>query len=210
LHQLGVVFPAVQLGAPAFHPQMLLTLWLYGYLRKVRSCRKLEEACYHDLGFIWLAGTLHPDHNTLARFLQKHQAMFKRLFRDLVRTAVALELVGLVLHALDGTKIPGAVSKRGAWHRADLAQALATLEAHIAHLVAETLRTAETDAPGGDSRAAGPLGRRRDRPSAAQGAGGAPDEVRGRAHALWRQLPGGARCAERAHRGRRRGDRRGR
>ena len=55
-------------GAPTYHPRALLSVWLYGFMTDVRSCRKLETACLEQLPFLWLTGWQHPDHNTLWRF----------------------------------------------------------------------------------------------------------------------------------------------
>ena len=62
------------LGAPAYDPQVLLNIWLYGYMTGVRSCRKLEAACRDQIPFLWLTGWQHPDHNTLWRFYQAHRS----------------------------------------------------------------------------------------------------------------------------------------
>lgn len=140
LPELGIPIPQPRQGQVPYHPAVLLSLWLYGYLCKIRTSRTVEEACYHHLGFIWLAGNHHPDHNTLARFFKEHRPLFTQLFKTLVQTAHRLDLVGLVLHALDGTKIPGACGKSGALHRADLEHALKTLDARIEAMLAETLQ----------------------------------------------------------------------
>lgn len=133
--------PVVQVtGRPAYAAEMLLAIWLYAYLERLRSSRPVERACYNHLGFIWLTGHHHPDHNTLANFLRDHRPAFKALFTQLVRVASRLELVGLLVHALDGTKIAALCSKRGAWHRDTLEQSLAVLEETIDALLAQTLQ----------------------------------------------------------------------
>ena len=55
-------------GGPAFAPELLVTVWLYGYFRKVRSLRALELACQEEMGFLWLTGNTRPDHNALWRY----------------------------------------------------------------------------------------------------------------------------------------------
>ena len=57
-------------GAPAYNPVLLLSVWLYGFMTKVRSSRRLEAACREQLAFIWLTGNQKPDHNTLWRFYE--------------------------------------------------------------------------------------------------------------------------------------------
>ena len=66
------------MGAPAYHPRALLSVWLYGFMTGVRSCRKLEAACRDQIPYLWLTGWQHPDHNTLWRFYKGHrQAMWE-------------------------------------------------------------------------------------------------------------------------------------
>ena len=147
LPELGIPIPPPGPGQTPYDPVLLLGLWLYGYLRRVRTSRKIEEACRQDLGFIWLAGNHHPDHNTLARFFHDHRLAFKRLFKLLVKTAHQLQLVGLVVHALDGTKIASACGTPGALHRDDLTHKLATLDARIEAMLAETAQADAQPAP---------------------------------------------------------------
>ena len=78
------------LGAPAYHPRALLSVWLYGFMTSVRSCRKLE-ACRDQIPYLWLTGWQHPDHNTLWRFYRRHRQNMRELFRRTVRTAVAMD-----------------------------------------------------------------------------------------------------------------------
>ena len=91
---LGVEIEGEVLGAPAYHPRALLSVWLYGFMTGVRSCRKLEAACRDQIPYLWLTGWQHPDHNTLWRFYKGHRQAMRKLFERTVRTAVALELVG--------------------------------------------------------------------------------------------------------------------
>lgn len=93
------------MGAPAYHPRALLSVWLYGFMTGVRSCRKLETACREQLPYLWLTGWQHPDHNTLWRFYSGHRQGMRSLFKRTVRTALAVGLVDLAVQAVDGTKI---------------------------------------------------------------------------------------------------------
>ena len=103
--ELGVQPDGEVLGAPAYHPRALLSVWLYGFMTNVRSCRKLEAACRDQISYLWLTGWQHPDHNTLWRFYQRQRQSMRELFRRTVRTAVAMELVDLAVQAVDGTKV---------------------------------------------------------------------------------------------------------
>jgi transposase len=93
------------LGAPAYHPRALLTVWLYGFMTGIRSCRKLEAACRDQVPYLWLTGWQRPDHNTLWRFYKSHRQAMRKLLKHTVFTAVELGLVDLAIQALDGTRI---------------------------------------------------------------------------------------------------------
>ena len=67
--EMGVCLDGDPLGAPAYHPRALLSVWVYGFMTGVRSTRKLEAACRDQIPYLWLTGWQHPDHNTLWRFL---------------------------------------------------------------------------------------------------------------------------------------------
>ncbi len=93
------------LVAPAYHPRVLLNVWLYGFMTGIRSSRKLEVACREQIPFLWLTGCQHPDHNTLWRFYQTHRQSMRRLLKCTVRVAVEVGLLDLAVQAVDGTKV---------------------------------------------------------------------------------------------------------
>jgi transposase len=119
-------------GGVAYDPALLLSAWLLGYVEKVRSTRGLEAACREQMGFVWLTGNHRPDHNALWRFWQAHRQQLQGLFRQSVKLAVEMDLVGLAVQALDGTKIAAASSGRGVFDRAHLEQRLERLDQALA------------------------------------------------------------------------------
>ncbi len=129
-------------GAPAYHPEMLLSVWLAGFMSNVRSVRALEAACRDQLPFRWLTGNQLPDHNTLWRFYDGHRSHLPQLFQLTVKTAWKAGLVDLALMAVDGTKVAGNVARAGMQD----AEALAALEGQAAARSAEL--TAQLDAEG--------------------------------------------------------------
>lgn len=118
-------------GGVAYEPALLLQAWLYGYFRKIRSTRAIEASCQEDMGFVWLTGNHRPDHNALWRFWSVHRPQIKRLFKQSVRVAVDLELVGMAVQAVDGTKIMAACRGRGGFDREQLEKLLAQLEEQV-------------------------------------------------------------------------------
>ncbi len=77
--ELGVEPDVEALGAPAYHLRALLSVWLYGFMTNVRSCRELEGACRDQIPYLWLTGWQHPDHNTLWRFYRRHRHSMRDL-----------------------------------------------------------------------------------------------------------------------------------
>lgn len=124
-------------GRPHYAFDLLLKVWLYGYLYNIRSSRKLERACRQMIPLVWLAGMYEPDHNTLWRFWTRYRSALKKVFVSSVRVALEANLVGMVLQAVDGTKIVTAASQSTAWHRADLQKILAAVDERIEKLEQE-------------------------------------------------------------------------
>jgi transposase len=109
--KLGIGLEGEPLGAPAYHPRVLLGVWLYGFMTSVRSSRKLETACRDQMPYLWLTGWQHPDHNTLWRFYKEHRIEMRHLFKLTVRTAVKMDLVDMAVQAVDGTKLQANAAK---------------------------------------------------------------------------------------------------
>jgi len=135
------------LGAPAYHPRALLSVWLYGFMTGIRSSRKLEAACRDQVPFLWLTGWQHPDHNTLWRFYQAHRQPMRRLLKYTVATAVKLGLVDLAVQAVDGTKIPANAARDRIYDVAGLKQLLERTEAAIAEMEAQNEAGEDTPPP---------------------------------------------------------------
>jgi transposase len=145
LAELGMEQEVADEGRPPYAADLLLKVWLFGYMERIRSTRGLEKACLDRMPFLWLTGNLHPDHNTLWRFFKLHRKGLPSLFKKLVRTAAAADLVGFVLHALDGTKLTAASSTDEAHHRKSLEEKLKRLDEFIAAYMQEVRRSAQQE-----------------------------------------------------------------
>jgi len=106
LQELRIRAVPAAIGAPAYNPHLLLSCWLYGFMSRVRSSRKLEQACRENIPFMWLTGMQQPDHVTLWRFYKKNRRGMKELFKYTVRLSVEVGLVSFALQAIDGSKVP--------------------------------------------------------------------------------------------------------
>ena len=135
--EMGVSFEGEALGAPAYHPRALLSVWFYGFMTGVRSSRKLEAACRDQVPYLWLTGWQHPDHNTLWRFYQAHRGAMRTLMKCSVGTAVEMGLVDLAVQAVDGTKVQGNASRNRTYDARGLQKLLDRAESAIAELEAQ-------------------------------------------------------------------------
>jgi transposase len=130
-------------GCPNYAADLLLKVWLQGYLGRIRSTRELERACRKHLSLLWLTGRHAPDHNTLWGFWRENRAALRRVFRAAVKAAAEQGLVGMICHAVDGTKIRAVVSRRTVEHRQELERALEQVEASIAEMEAAVEKAEE-------------------------------------------------------------------
>jgi len=111
LEQLGFA-PIASQGRPPYDPADLLKLFIYGYMNRMRSSRKLELECNRNIELIWLLGNLKPDHNTISRFRKNNPKAIKRVFRATVNIAQNHNLIGATLIAGDSTKLRAQNSKK--------------------------------------------------------------------------------------------------
>lgn len=135
--ELGIGLDGEALGAPAYHPRALLSVWLYGFMTGTRSSRKLEGACRDQMPYLWLTGWQHPDHNTLWRFYREHRDTMRHLFKRTVHTAVKVGLVDMAVQAVDGTKIAGNAAKDRTYDKEGLKRLLERTEKAIQELEKE-------------------------------------------------------------------------
>jgi len=137
-------------GRPQYAPSLLLKIWVYAYVLRFRSSRRVEWACNNVLPMRWLCGGLFPDHNTLSRFWHRHREQIGEFFRATTSLALDLEMIGMVLHGVDGTKLQASGSTTHAMSREQAEALLKRTEKVIAELEAAIAK--ESDEPGDDAR----------------------------------------------------------
>jgi transposase len=105
LSALGFSISENSTGRPPFRPQLLLKIYIYSYLNKIRTSRRIEKELTRNLELIWLAQSLTPDFHTIAGFRSENHAALRKLFREFLSLCVKLELVSLETVGIDGTKL---------------------------------------------------------------------------------------------------------
>jgi transposase/IS5 family transposase len=107
-------------GRPGYAPGDLLKLYIYGYLNRVRSSRRLECEAKRNIEVIWLVRGLKPDFKTIADFRRDNRGAFKSVFRQFVLLCRRLDLYGRELLAVDGTRIKAVNNKDRNFTRSSL------------------------------------------------------------------------------------------
>ena len=104
LGELGFDGVAPELtGRPSYHPSVLLKLYIYGYLNRVQSSRRLEREAGRNVEVMWLTGRLVPDHKTIADFRKDNGQAIRKVCARFIMLCRALGLFGEVSVAIDGS-----------------------------------------------------------------------------------------------------------
>src|ERR1700733_7441340 len=113
-------------GRPSYHPSLLLKLYIYGYLNRVQSSRRLEREALRNVEVMWLVGRLAPDHKTIADFRKDNGRAIRQVCARFVALCRTMGLLTEASVAIDGSKFK-AVNNRdknftrarwsGAWRR---------------------------------------------------------------------------------------------
>ncbi|TYL78350.1 IS1182 family transposase, partial [Bradyrhizobium cytisi] len=118
-------------GQPSYHPADLLKAYLYGYLNRVRSSRRLEQEAQRNLELMWLLKGLTPGYRTIANFRRDNWSALKATNREFVLLLRELELLGGKLVAIDGAFFHGDASKASIKTKKRLAEQLACIDRDI-------------------------------------------------------------------------------
>jgi transposase len=118
-------------GRPGYAPKDLLKLYVYGYLNRVRSSRRLEAETHRNIEVIWLLRHLKPDFKTIADFRRDNRKAFRPIFRQFVLLCRQLDLFGRELLAVDGTRIKAVNNKDRNFTRASLTKFIEVADAKL-------------------------------------------------------------------------------
>src|SRR5215204_7518562 len=118
-------------GRPGYAPADLLKLYIYGYLNRTRSSRRLEAETHRNIEVIWLLRHLKPDFKTIADFRRINCKAFRPVFRQFVLLCRELDLFGKEVLAVDGTRIKAVNNKDRNFTHASLTQFIKLADAKL-------------------------------------------------------------------------------
>src|SRR6516164_11409675 len=144
-HGFSGVAPEVT-GRPSYHPSALLKLYVYGYLNRVQSSRRLEREAGRNLEVMWLTGRLVPDHKTIADFRKDNGAAIRRVCAQFVALCRAMGLLTQASVAIDGSKFKAVNTRDKNFTRAKMERRLEQLEESVARYLSQ-LDTADRQEP---------------------------------------------------------------
>lgn len=133
-------------GRPAYHPAVLLKLYIYGYLNRIQSSRRLEREAQRNVELMWLTGRLTPDFKTIANFRKDNGKAIRNVCRQFVVLCQRLELFSDAVVAIDGSKFKAVNSSDRNFTQAKLKRRMEEIEANIGRYLAE-LDTADRQEP---------------------------------------------------------------
>jgi transposase len=119
-------------GRPAYHPSVLLKLYIYGYLNRVQSSRRLEREAGRNVELMWLTGRLVPDHKTIADFRKDNGKAIRKVCARFILLCRTLGLFGEVSVAIDGSKFKAVNNRDKNFTRAKMDRRLAQIEESVA------------------------------------------------------------------------------
>ena len=141
----GGVDPEVT-GRPSYHPAVLLKLYIYGYLNRVQSSRRLEREAGRNVEVMWLTGRLAPDHKTIADFRKDNGPAIRKVCARFVALCRAMGLLTQASVAIDGSKFKAVNNRDRNFTRAKMERRMAQIEESVARYL-QQLDTADRQEP---------------------------------------------------------------
>jgi len=118
-------------GRPGYHPASLLKIYVYGYLNRIQSSRRLERETQRNVEMMWLTGRLMPDFKTIADFRKNNGKAIRRVCREFIEVCRSMDLFTQAIVAIDGSKFKAVNSKDRNDTRASMKRRIAKVEQHI-------------------------------------------------------------------------------
>jgi transposase len=124
-------------GRPSYHPSVLLKLYIYGYLNRVQSSRRLEREAGRNLETMWLLGRLVPDHKTIADFRKDNGIAIRSVCARFVELCREMGLLATASVAIDGSKFKAVNNRDKNFTRAKVERRRAELEESVARYLSQ-------------------------------------------------------------------------
>jgi transposase len=124
-------------GRPAYHPSTLLKIYIYGYLNRVQSSRRLERETQRNVELVWLTGRLSPDFKTIADFRKDNGAAIRRVCSQFIALCRRLKLFSEALVAIDSSKFKAVNNSDRAFTEGKVKGRLQQLEESIGRYLEE-------------------------------------------------------------------------
>jgi transposase len=124
-------------GRPAYHPATLLKIYIYGYLNRVQSSRRLERECQRNIELIWLTGRLMPDFKTIADFRKDNGGAIRKVCREFMVLCRRLELFSDASVAIDGSKFKAVNTRDRNFTQAKMQRRLEQIDESIARYLSQ-------------------------------------------------------------------------
>lgn len=118
-------------GRPAYHPSVLLKIYIYGYLNRIQSSRRLEHETQRNIELMWLAGRLMPDFKTIANFRKDNGRAIRQVCRQFIVLCRQLNLFTQALVAIDGSKFKAVNNRDKNFTSAKMKRRMAAIEESI-------------------------------------------------------------------------------
>ena len=165
LAELGLsgVEPEVT-GRPSYHPSVLLKLYIYGYLNRVQSSRRLEREAGRNVEVMWLTGRLVPDHKTIADFRKDNSTAIRNVCARFVALCRTMGLLTRASVAIDGSKFKAVNNRDRNFTRAKMDRRMVQIDESVARYL-QQLDTADRQEPSEASERRRAVWRRRSRSS---------------------------------------------
>jgi transposase len=133
-------------GRPSYHPSVLLKLYIYGYLNRVQSSRRLEREAGRNVEVMWLTGRLVPDHKTIADFRKDNGPAIRKVCAQFVTLCRRLGLLAEASVAIDGSKFKAVNNRDRNFTAAKMKRRMAQIEESVARYLHQ-LDSADRQAP---------------------------------------------------------------
>ena len=136
-------------GRPGYHPATMLKIYVYGYLNRIPSSRRLERECQRNIELIWLTGQLTPDFKTIADFRKDNGKAIREVCRAFILLCRQLELLSEASVAIDGSKFKAVNARDNNFTQAKMKRRLERIDESITRYM-EQLVTADRQIVGGN------------------------------------------------------------